>query len=150
MSLEDEIAMMARIPVLSELDSEALRILAFSADTHSLQAGDMLIRRGARSDGGYFVLSGSLSLIRDVEKQKEVGVAMPGDLIGEMAMIASTEYAITAIAREPTTVLRLTRNLFQRVLREYPASAARLRSAIEKKLTAFNADLEALRTGRKS
>lgn len=145
MSLENEIALMSNIPVLSELDGEALRILAFSADTRSLQPGDILIRRGSRSDGGYFVLSGSLSLLRDIEKQMEVGVAGAGDLIGEMALIAPTEYAVTAIAREPTTVLRIARTLFQRVLREYPGSAARLRAAIEKRLFEFNADLRQMR-----
>lgn len=150
MSLEDEIAMMARIPVLAELDAEALRILAFSADTRSLQPGDILVRRGARSDGGYFVLSGSLSLVRDMEMNREVGVAMAGDLIGEMAMIAPTEYPFTAVAREPTTLLRIARTLFQRVLREYPGSAARLRTTIEKKLAEFNAELQTLAAGTKS
>jgi CRP-like cAMP-binding protein len=146
MSLEDEITLMARIPVLAELDPEALRILAFSADTRSLQPGDMLFRRGTKSDSGYFVLSGSLSLLRDVESRQEVGVASRGDLIGEMAMIAPTEHSVTVIAREPTTLLRIARTLFQRVLREYPGSAARLRAAIEKKLLLFNGELATLRS----
>jgi CRP-like cAMP-binding protein len=145
MSLDDEIAMMAKLPVLSELDDEALRVLAFSADTRNLNAGNLLLRRGERSEGGYFVISGSLSLFRDANQEFETGVVGVGGLIGEMAMIAATENAVSAIAREPTTVLRIPRTLFQRVLREYPGSAARLRSAIEKHLLAFTTELEKLR-----
>lgn len=145
MSLDDEIAMMGKLPVLSELDEEALRVLAFSADTRNLNAGNLLIRRGERSEGGYFVISGSLSLFRDVNQEFETGVVGIGGLVGEMAMIAATENAVTAVAREPTTVLRISRTLFQRVLREYPGSAARLRNAIEKHLSAFTAELETLR-----
>ena len=39
-------------------------------------------------------------------------------------MIAVTENSYTAVAREPTSLLRVPRQLFQRVLREYPGSAA--------------------------
>ena len=62
MSLEDEIAALAALPIMSELDEEALRVLVFSTDTRYLSTGETLLRRGERSDGGYFVLSGSLLL----------------------------------------------------------------------------------------
>ena len=145
MSLEDEISLLANIPVLAELDEEALRVLAFSTDTRNLQTGDLLIRRGDRSDGGYFVLSGSLTLFRDSPDETNVRVVGIGGLIGEMAMIAPTECSISAAAREPTSVLRIPRSLFQRVLREYPGSAARLRAHIEKRLNEFTTDLETMR-----
>ncbi len=145
MSLEDEIAMLARLPVLSELDEEALRVLAFSTDTRTLATGETLVRRGDRSEGGFFVLSGSLALYRNDLDDGSAMVISMGGLLGEMAMIAVTENQVTAIAREPTSVLRIPRALFQRVLREYPGSAARLRQSIENQLTAFMGKLDKLR-----
>ncbi len=144
MSLEDEISLLSELPILSELDAEALRILAFSTDNRSLQAGETLFRRGDRSEGGYFVLSGSLSIYREEEAVKDTGVVGAGGLIGEMAMIAPTENAATAIAREPSIVLLIPRSLFQRILREYPGSAVRIRSVIEKRLALFMQDLQKL------
>ncbi len=145
MSLEDEIGMLARLPVLSDLDEEALRVLAFSTDTRTLVTGETLTRRGYRSEGGFFVLSGSLALFRTEYEDSSIMVVGTGGLLGEMAMIAVTENPVTAIAREPTTVLRIPRALFQRVLREYPGSAARLRQSIENHLTAFMSELDQLR-----
>ena len=104
-----------------------------------------MIRRGDRSEGGYFVLSGSLALYRGEFDDNSTIILRTGDLLGEMAMIAVTENPVTAISREPTTVLRIPRALFQRVLREYPGSAARLRQSIENQLTAFMTELENLR-----
>lgn len=144
MSLDDEVSKLGNLPILSELDEEALRVIALSTDTRNLSTGETLVRRGDRSDGGYFVLSGSLSLHRDDFADGAFSVLGVNGLIGEMAMIAPTENPVTAIAREPTTVLRIPRTLFQRVLREYPGSAARLRASIEKKLAGFMADLEKL------
>ena len=145
MPIEDEIAFLSALPILSELDEEALRVLAFSTDTRNLNTGEILLRRGERSDGGYFVLSGALSISRTNSEFDQADVIKPGGLIGEMAMIAVTENQVTAVASEPTTVLRIPRPLFQRVLREYPGSAARLKSAIEKRLVKFAAELESLR-----
>lgn len=144
MSLEAEIESLGKVPLLSCLDEEALRILAFSADPRSLRSGDTLLRRGERSDGGYFVVSGSLVVLAD-EDDREKSIIPAGALIGEMAMITPTENPATIIAREPTNVMRMPRALFQRLLREYPGSAARLRGSIEKQLADFTGALENLR-----
>jgi CRP-like cAMP-binding protein len=130
MSLEVEIESLGKIPMFSCLDEEALRILAFSADPRSLKSGDTLLRRGERSDGGYFVVSGSLIALADDQDDRGKSVIPAGALIGEMAMITPTENPATIIAREATNVMRMPRALFQRLLREYPGSSARLRGSI--------------------
>lgn len=141
MSLEDDLAAFRDLPVLTELDQEALRVLVLSTDTRNLRAGEILVRKGERSDGGYFVLSGSFALIKEEAPDNELSVIGAGGLIGEMALITQTEAPATVCAREPSTVLKVPRAIFQRVLREYPGSAARLRVAIEKRLAAFTAEL---------
>lgn len=145
MSLEAEIESLGKIRIFSCLDEEALRILAFSADPRSLRSGDLLLRRGEKSDGSYLVVSGSLSVFIDGTDGPEDGVVHAGALVGEMAMITQTENPATMMAREPTEVLRIPRALFQRVLREYPGSAARLRGIIEKQLADFTLALENMR-----
>ncbi len=117
---------MSAIPSLAALDPEAVRLLAFSAETRIFRAGDVLFRRGDPSDGGFLVTQGSVAL--DGGEGGTRQVAGPGTLIGERAMISALPRPATATAREPTTVLKVTRRLFHRVLGEFPESALRLRA----------------------
>ena len=51
----------------------------------------------------------------------------PGTLIGELALLTDMVSPATAIAKEPTTVIRISRSLFRKMLEGYPAAAKKLR-----------------------
>lgn len=145
MSLEDDIRQLGRIPIFAQLDADARRLLAFSAENRILRAGDVLFRRGDLSDGGYFVLSGSVALDFSNETARSVQIARPHCLIGELALIVETERPATALAREPSGVLKISRTLFSRVLKEYPECAERIRRSILQGLLRFVSDLDRLK-----
>ena len=67
-------------------------------------------------------------------------VVGPGALIGERALLSSMSRPSTATAREPTTVLKITRRLFYRVLTEFPGSAETVRRSIARDLSVRLAD----------
>ena len=54
-------------------------------------------------------------------------IAGPGALIGELALVVAMPRPSTAIALEYSSVIRLARSVFQRVLESDPAAARRLR-----------------------
>jgi CRP-like cAMP-binding protein len=137
MALDADVKRLASIPILAELDGEALRLLAFSAETRVLRSGDVLFRKGETSNGGYVVTSGAVALLTSDDGRPATQTVGPGALVGEMALIAETVRPCTAIARVPTVVQFVGRALFHRVLHEYPGGAARLRAAIEGKLRDF-------------
>src|SRR6478609_6355020 len=111
MSLEDDMALLARVAMLAGMERDALRLLAFAAETRQLRAGDVLFRKGDVSDGGYVVASGAIAMIEDDASTADA-IIWAGGLIGEVALITETRRPATAIAREPTTVLRLSRAMF--------------------------------------
>ena len=51
-------------------------------------------------------------------------------LLGEMAMMADTYYGMTATATTPSTVMRIPRSLFLKMLEGYPDAARRIRDHI--------------------
>ena len=59
--------------------------------------------------------------------------------------MTETTRGATATAREPSSVLRITRALFHRVLAEYPESAARLHAILTQRLVGLSGELEAMR-----
>lgn len=141
MALNDDIAFLARQPLLSLMDRDALRLVAFAAESRTLRAGDVLFRRGEGSDGAFLVVSGAVALNRQDDGSPAEEIAGPGALIGELALFAVLERPATAIAREPTQVMKLSRSVMRRVLAESPDSAAALAHAIEERLTEFTGEL---------
>jgi CRP-like cAMP-binding protein len=135
MALDQDIARLAKVPILGALDDGARRLVAFSAETRVLRAGDVLFREGERASCGYFVLTGSFRLTGGptVNDTDPVLVA-PGTLLGETALLREATRPVTAVAQEPSTVLRIGRTLFLRVLREHQGSAEKIEGFLKARL----------------
>ena len=145
MGLDDNIGRLACNPTFAMIEPDALRLLAFSGDTLILRAGDVLFRRDEISNGGYVVLSGSVALDTSGHGASTARIVRPPGLIGEYALLTETRRPATAIAREPSTVLRISRPLFLRILQEFPESAERLRQSLSERLGQFIGDLGSVR-----
>jgi CRP-like cAMP-binding protein len=130
MSIEDDIEFFERVPTLALLGREALRILAIGAANRSLDGGDVLCRQGEAVDAAYVVQEGSFRLTRAGESEAMSRTATAGAIIGEIALLVDSQSAFTATAREPSTVIRIPRTLFVRMLEGYPEAAARLRDSL--------------------
>ncbi len=145
MALDRDIVLLQRQPLLGLIETEGLRLLAFASETRILRAGDVLFRKGDPSDGGYMVVSGAIVLdVRDDGSPSDT-VAGSGTLIGEIALFASGERPASAIAREASTVMRLSSRLVQRVLNEFPDSAARIRAALADRVSKMTHEMERVR-----
>lgn len=144
MALLDDVRNLASVPAFGAFEHEALRLIAFSAETRILRAGDVLFRRDDPADSGFVVLSGRVTLEDRVGRPPVIVVA--GTLIGETALMTDTRRPATATAREPSSVLKITRPLFRRVLSEFPGSAVRVRSHVERRLAELRRNLEAFAT----
>lgn len=146
MSLEDDVRSLSRNPTLALLDHDALRQLAVGAETRRLRKGDILFRRDEASDGGYVLVTGTIAL--DPSDTHAFGqaahIVRPPTLIGDMALLTKTRRPVTAVAREQSTVIKISRNLFLRVLNESPRSAERLRRELSERLVSFMDELDSI------
>lgn len=145
MALKRDIAILETVPLFAAMDRDALRLIAFAAETQVIRAGDVLFRRGEISDGGYVVTAGAVALDADDDGSPASVVAGEGALIGELALIVDTVRPATAIAREPSSVLKITRSVFRRVLEEFPELAAEIHAVVSARLAATTADLGEIR-----
>ena len=129
MAIEDDILFIERVPTLRALGRDALRILAIGAESRYVHKGEVLFMAGDVADGGYVVQEGSFLL---EGKSKAVGdiIAGPGTLLGELALIFDIKRPATATANEPSTVIRISRSLFLKMLEGYPHAALVLRDQI--------------------
>jgi CRP-like cAMP-binding protein len=141
MAIEDDIAFFERVPVLAVLGKQALRVLAIGAETRQLPSGAVLFYAGELTDGGYIVQQGSLVLEPATPisgKDYSVG---PGTLLGELALLTDTVSPVTAIANEPTVLIRISRSLFRKMLEGYPGSAQRMRDVMAERVDHWTREL---------
>ena len=110
-----------------------------------LREGDILFRKGDRSDGGYVVKSGSIVLDAGREDSPESFVAGAGSLIGQAALFTRIDRPATATAREPSTVIRVSPSLMRRVLEEFPGAADAMHQALSDDLLRLTRSLDGVR-----
>ncbi len=138
MSIEDDVALLERVPTLHLLGPAALRMLAIGSEQRDLARGDVLFNAGDDADGGFIVRRGAFRI--DDGAGAEL-VAGPGALIGELALIAAMRRPSTARALEQSSVIRVARSLFQRVLESDPAAARRLRDDLASRTSQIASDV---------
>ena len=140
MSIEDDVALLDRIPTLRVLGVASLRMLAIGSDVRNFDRGEMLFQTGDPADAGFIVQHGSFRLKSEDDRGHELVVG-PGSLIGELALIVEMPRPATAIALERSSVIRVARSLFQRVLESDPAAARRLRDELAGRTSQIASDI---------
>ncbi len=126
MSIEDDVNLLATVPTLRLLGIEALRVLAIGSEVRMVNRDETLFRAGDAADCGFVVREGAIRVSSEEGGYHDV-VAGPGHLIGELALVVDIKRPANAVAIADSTVIRISRSLFARVLEGHPDAAARLR-----------------------
>jgi CRP-like cAMP-binding protein len=137
MSIEDDVALLERVPTLRLLGTTALRMLAIGSEQRDFERGNMLFNAGDDADAGYIVQRGAFR----IEDGGAEIIAGPGALIGELALIVAMRRPSSALALERSSVIRVNRSLFQRVLESDPAAARRLRDEMASRTSQLASDI---------
>ena len=137
MSIDDDVILLERVPTLRLLGTTALRMLAIGSEQREFYRGDQLFNAGDEADAGYIVQRGAFR----IEDGGAEIIAGPGALIGELALIVSMQRPSSAVAIEHSSVIRVARSLFQRVLESDPAAARRLRDELATRTSQLASDI---------
>jgi hypothetical protein len=113
------------------LPGEELAGVALLATEAYLEEGEVLFRQGEEGDAFYVVVSGSVRILRDGREVARLG-AREG--FGEMAILDHGPRSATAQAAEPTALLRLERDNFDRLVDRNPAVAKGIYRVLSRRL----------------
>jgi len=115
-----------------------LRMLAIGSEQRDFARGDRLFTAGDDADAGFIVQRGAFRIEDDGGAEM---IAGPGALIGELALVVAMPRPSTATALEHSSVIRVARSLFQRVLESDPAAARRLRDEFANRSSQIASDI---------
>jgi len=138
MSIDDDVALLERVPTFRVLGRESLRMLAIGSEQRDVPRGDFLFRQGDDADSGFVVQRGAFRIDDGAGAEMTVG---PGALLGELALVHAMRRPSTATAMEYSSAIRIARSLFQRVLESDPAAALRLRDEFVSRTSQIASDI---------
>ena len=76
------------------------------------------------------LLAGIAFLVLAADRTDRRTDAPAGTTLGLFGLFSNAEWPVTATAREPSTVIRISRSLFLKMLEGYPEAAHRMRDAM--------------------
>ena len=146
MNVRADAETLRRIPIFADCDPGPLQVMAFAAERQSFEPGEAIIVEGQTGISAYLMLSGRADInVLKKSRTPAIGHAEPGTLLGELAMIGMTPYALTVIASAHVATARIDRKLFLRVAEAYPDFSSAVFHALARRLDRSLRDFSAVR-----
>jgi len=115
---------LAVIPLFAGLPDADLAIIASAALEVEVEPGETLAAQGQTGHALFAILSGTADVIADGAKRAVLG---PGDVFGEIAMLAAGHRTASVVATSRMTLIALFNDGVSVLERHSPEAAARLR-----------------------
>jgi voltage-gated potassium channel Kch len=122
--------LMKSVPMFRDAGEAFLRDVTLELQLEVLMPGDLAVRAGDRARSMYFVSQGELEVVSTAtgERLRTLGA---GDFFGEIGLVFDEVRTASVRALGFCHLYRLDRDLFQRILEDYPEVAAQIRRQAE-------------------
>ncbi len=149
MSLQEEVQVLRNIPLFARIEPSKLKLLAFTSERVTFAAGDTVFRQGDMGDAAYIVIDGEAEVLVDTP-HGPIRVATVGrnEIIGEIAILIDVPRTATIRAKTRLVTLRIAKDLFFRLITEFPQIAVEIMRELAHRLENTTGQLsEALTRG---
>lgn len=142
----DRTGLLRTVSVFGQLSAAQLAVLAASLGVQVFGRGQTIFQQGDRGDALYLIARGQVRVYHPSAAGRELSVAIfrPGDLFGELALLADRPRSASAEAMLPTIALTLERSAFQQAIHDHPAIAEALLAELAARLCASTSYAEHL------
>lgn len=142
MSINQEVELLRNIPLFAKIEPSKLKLLAFTSERLTYQADHVLCRQGDLGDAAYIIIDGEAA-VRIATSSGEIEVARlgRGDVVGEIALLCDVPRTATVTAIEKLTALKITKEVFFRLISEFPQIAIEIMRELAARLERTNAQL---------
>lgn len=155
MSIKEEVDLLRRIPLFANVEASKLKLLAFTSERIAFEAGHVLFNQGDMGDAAYIVIEGEAEvLVKGPVGPVQVALLGRNAIVGEIAILCDVPRTATIRARDRLVCLRISKELFLRLINEFPQIAVAVVRELASRVEASNeklrdtlAQLEKLRAG---
>ena len=127
MSLNEEVNLLRKIPLFSNIAPSKLKLLAFTSERLKFREGTELFHQGDMGDSAYIIIDGSVKVIVSTPNgDVKVAEMNKNDIVGEIAILCDVPRTATVIADQDVEVLKISKELFFRMVGEFPQMAVEI------------------------
>jgi len=142
MSLNEEVDLLRRVPLFAKLEPSKLKLLAFTSERLTFQPGQSLFRQGDMGDAAYVIMDGQADvLVETPQGPLTVAHLKRNDFVGEIAILCDVPRTATVTAMTELVTLRIAKELFFRLVTEFPQMAVEIMRVLAQRLEKTTADL---------
>ncbi|MBM3489680.1 MAG: Crp/Fnr family transcriptional regulator [Alphaproteobacteria bacterium] len=142
MSLNEEVELLRSIPLFAKLELSKLKLLAFTSERLTFAEGQNLFRQGDMGDAAYVIIDGGADIII-ASPTGPLVVAQVGKnaFIGEIAILCDVPRTATVKATKRLETLKISKDLFFRLVREFPEMAVEIMRELARRVDQMNVQL---------
>jgi CRP-like cAMP-binding protein len=142
MSLEQEVELIRQFPIFAKIQPAMQKLLCFSAERLMFSAGQIMFKAGDMGDAAYVIIDGSVEIsVPTPSGPIVVNKLGRNDIIGEIAIFGDVPRTATATAVSKLETLRISKELFEKIIRENPDAALELIRVLAARLANTTAQL---------
>ena len=142
MSLNEEVELLRKIPLFAKIEPSKLKLLAFTSERLTYQSGQRLFQQGDVGDAAYIIIDGEASVrIRTDGREIQVAELGKGDVVGEIAILCDVPRTASVEATGKLITLRITKELFFRLISEFPQISIEIMRELAARLERTNVQL---------
>jgi CRP-like cAMP-binding protein len=139
MSLREEVELLQRIPFFTHIEPAKLKLLAFTSERVGFDPGQVLFKQGDMGDAAYIVIEGEAEVLVDTDGgQAVVATLGKNAFVGEIAILCDVPRTATVRAKGRVVALRIAKELFMRLVTEFPQMAIAIMRELAHRLEMTN------------
>jgi CRP/FNR family transcriptional regulator, cyclic AMP receptor protein len=141
-SLKEEVELLRRIPMFARVEPAKLKLLAFASERLTFAPSQELFHQGDMADAAYIIVDGDAEVILETAKGPiRVAQMTKNDLIGEIGILCDVPRNATVRAKDRLVALRIAKDPFMRMVREFPTMAVSIMRELAHRLELTNNQL---------
>jgi CRP/FNR family transcriptional regulator, cyclic AMP receptor protein len=139
MSLIQEVELLRAIPLFAGIEPSKLKLLAFASERLTYEPGVELFKQGDIGDAAYVIMEGEVDVIIDTARGP-FAMARLGrnSLVGEIAILRDVRRTATVKASSRVVALRIAKDLFFRLVNEFPQMGVAVMRDLAKRVEEAN------------
>ncbi|WP_417519637.1 cyclic nucleotide-binding domain-containing protein [Minwuia sp.] len=146
MSLNEEVDLLRQIPMFQKVEQSKLKLLAFTSERLVFQPGQTVCEQGEPGDSMYVIVDGEADVIVNLPNGPlTVAALKKNSFFGEIAILCDVPRTATVKATSTLTTLRITTDLFYRLVSEFPQMTIEIMREIAARLDRTTQDLQTTR-----
>jgi CRP-like cAMP-binding protein len=138
-SLTQEVELLKKIPLFANVETSKLKLLAFTSERVAFRAGQPVFEQDEIGDAAYIIVEGEADvIIRGPAGPVTLATVAKNDFVGEIAILCDVPRTATVRARTDLVTLRISKDLFFRLITEFPQMAVEIMRVLAHRLEKTN------------